>query len=319
MLARACALVGALVAGGYARVRRQLARRRRRAGLAAGVAIGRRGARRCGDRHHGGAPRARVSRPFRRRRPLTCCHGFPHHAEPPRLVVGSAAPGSPSLSPSSRSRRSPSSAPSSAARGPWSPSLPSLGVVLGRRRHPHHPLRADGHPPRGRAGPGRAGPGLPRPDRRPHRRARRVRRDDAGSRSRRSETAIDELEVALTSAQKRAAEATRKLNAEARRADVAEHEGRTTAGPPRRRRGARRRGHRPGRRAGAGARRAARRARRLARHPGPPPRLTRDNATAGLIRQRIRSPAVAASVRTRPAERPWRCGGRARVGHNQGP
>ena len=44
------------------------------------------------------------------------------------------------------------------------------------------------------------------------------------------ETAINELEVALSSAQKRAAEATRKMNAEARRADVAEHEGRTTVG-----------------------------------------------------------------------------------------
>jgi chromosome segregation ATPase len=42
------------------------------------------------------------------------------------------------------------------------------------------------------------------------------------------ETAINELEVALSSAQKRAAEATRKMNAEARRADVAEHEGRST-------------------------------------------------------------------------------------------
>jgi chromosome segregation ATPase len=40
------------------------------------------------------------------------------------------------------------------------------------------------------------------------------------------ESAISELEVALTSAQKRAAEATRKMNAEARRADVAEREGR---------------------------------------------------------------------------------------------
>lgn len=41
------------------------------------------------------------------------------------------------------------------------------------------------------------------------------------------EHTISELEVALTSAQKRAAEATRKMNAEARRADVAENEGRT--------------------------------------------------------------------------------------------
>jgi len=40
------------------------------------------------------------------------------------------------------------------------------------------------------------------------------------------EHAISELEEALTSAQKRAAEATRKMNAEARRADVAEREGR---------------------------------------------------------------------------------------------
>ena len=41
------------------------------------------------------------------------------------------------------------------------------------------------------------------------------------------EHAISELEEALTSAQKRAAEATRKMNAEARRADVAENEGRS--------------------------------------------------------------------------------------------
>jgi chromosome segregation ATPase len=40
------------------------------------------------------------------------------------------------------------------------------------------------------------------------------------------EHSIDELEVALGSAQKRAAEATRRLNGEARRADVAEQEGR---------------------------------------------------------------------------------------------
>jgi chromosome segregation ATPase len=45
----------------------------------------------------------------------------------------------------------------------------------------------------------------------------------------RQETALCELEVALTSAQKRAAEATRKLNAEARRAEVAEAEGRSYA------------------------------------------------------------------------------------------
>lgn len=40
------------------------------------------------------------------------------------------------------------------------------------------------------------------------------------------ESALSELEVALTSAQKRAADATRKLNTEARRAEVAEQEGR---------------------------------------------------------------------------------------------
>ena len=45
------------------------------------------------------------------------------------------------------------------------------------------------------------------------------------SRVEHQETALSELEVALTSAQKRAAEATRKFNAEARRADVAEREG----------------------------------------------------------------------------------------------
>lgn len=41
------------------------------------------------------------------------------------------------------------------------------------------------------------------------------------------EHSITELEVALGSAQKRAAEATRKMNGEARRADVAEQEGRS--------------------------------------------------------------------------------------------
>jgi chromosome segregation ATPase len=40
------------------------------------------------------------------------------------------------------------------------------------------------------------------------------------------EVALSELEEALTSAQKRAADATRKFNAEARRAEVAEQEGR---------------------------------------------------------------------------------------------
>ena len=43
------------------------------------------------------------------------------------------------------------------------------------------------------------------------------------------ESSILELEVALTTAQKRAAEATRKMNTEARRADVAEQEGRDLA------------------------------------------------------------------------------------------
>ena len=43
------------------------------------------------------------------------------------------------------------------------------------------------------------------------------------------ESSILELEMALTTAQKRAAEATRKMNTEARRADVAEQEGRDLA------------------------------------------------------------------------------------------
>jgi chromosome segregation ATPase len=42
-------------------------------------------------------------------------------------------------------------------------------------------------------------------------------------------TALGELEVALGSAQKRAADATRRLNAEARRAELAEREGRDVA------------------------------------------------------------------------------------------
>jgi hypothetical protein len=49
------------------------------------------------------------------------------------------------------------------------------------------------------------------------------------SRLEHQETALSELEVALTSAQRRAAEATRKFNAEARRAEVAEAEGRSYA------------------------------------------------------------------------------------------
>lgn len=44
------------------------------------------------------------------------------------------------------------------------------------------------------------------------------------------EVALSELEEALTSAQKRAADATRKFNAEARRAEVAEQEGRALTG-----------------------------------------------------------------------------------------
>ena len=39
------------------------------------------------------------------------------------------------------------------------------------------------------------------------------------------QTTIEELEIALTSAQRRAAETSRKLNAEAKRADLAEAEG----------------------------------------------------------------------------------------------
>jgi chromosome segregation ATPase len=49
------------------------------------------------------------------------------------------------------------------------------------------------------------------------------------ARADRQETALGELEVALASAQKRAAAATRRLNAEARRAEVAEQEGRAYA------------------------------------------------------------------------------------------
>ncbi|GAA1477869.1 hypothetical protein GCM10009623_23150 [Nocardioides aestuarii] len=48
------------------------------------------------------------------------------------------------------------------------------------------------------------------------------------SRVERQEVALTELEVALSAAQKRAAEATLKFNAEARRAELAENEGRDT-------------------------------------------------------------------------------------------
>ncbi len=49
------------------------------------------------------------------------------------------------------------------------------------------------------------------------------------SRADQQELALDELEKALGEAQKRAAEATRKFNAEARRAELAEQEGRAVA------------------------------------------------------------------------------------------
>ena len=49
------------------------------------------------------------------------------------------------------------------------------------------------------------------------------------ARAERQETALAELEGALTSAQRRAAAATRKLNTEARRAEVAEQEGRAVS------------------------------------------------------------------------------------------
>ena len=146
VLARACALVGALVAGGYLGYADQLARRRRRAGRAAGLAIGDRGARRCGDRHDGDGPRACVSRPFRRRRALTCLHVFPHSASPPArrrqrstrltvavaliVLVGGRRPRCrpQRLVAAGHARRA------AQRRARW-------------RRHPDHPLRADGDPP----------------------------------------------------------------------------------------------------------------------------------------------------------------------------
>jgi hypothetical protein len=48
------------------------------------------------------------------------------------------------------------------------------------------------------------------------------------ARAERQDVALSELEVALSAAQKRAAEATLKYNAEARRAELAENEGRAT-------------------------------------------------------------------------------------------
>jgi hypothetical protein len=69
VLARACALVGALVAGGYfgyalswVGVESELGEHR--------------GPRRRGDRHHRAAPRARVSRPLGRRRALKARHSI---------------------------------------------------------------------------------------------------------------------------------------------------------------------------------------------------------------------------------------------------
>ena len=108
-----------------------------------------------------------------------------------------------------------------------SPPLAARGPRRGG--HPDHPQRADADPPRRRARPGRAGAGLPRPDRGADRRADGASPTPCRAASRPTRHAIVELEVALTSAQRRAAEATRKMNAEARRADVAERRGRDTA------------------------------------------------------------------------------------------
>ena len=77
VLARACALVGALVAGGYLGYALSWVGVDTELGDAAGLALGRRGARRRCDRHHVAAPRARVSRPIRPGRVLTCWYGFP--------------------------------------------------------------------------------------------------------------------------------------------------------------------------------------------------------------------------------------------------
>ena len=149
VLARSCALVGALVAGGYAGYALSW--------LGVDAALGPQRILRCRSRRwprswssRRAAARTGLPGPVRGRGVLTPPlavppgpgnNSPPRHGEaapiqvsrfmtvspcfPPRLVAGNGAPGSrsPSLSSSSRPWQLP--APSSAARGPWSPALPS--------------------------------------------------------------------------------------------------------------------------------------------------------------------------------------------------
>ena len=92
VLARACALVGALVGRGLRRVRRDLARAGGRARRPACVALGGGRAGGAPDLRHGTAPRACVSRPSRRPGALVCSAWLPHPSHRHHDAV-SAAPG----------------------------------------------------------------------------------------------------------------------------------------------------------------------------------------------------------------------------------
>ena len=145
VLARSCVLVGALVAGGYVGyaltwlgVDTELATQRVWRSVAGG-------ARGCGDRHHSGAARARVSRPIRTTKtPNLTSMSSPQARRRQRstrltvavvlIVVAALAVAGAVLS------------------GSWLfvTAAAVLGVVLGAVGDPHHPLRTHADPPRRR-------------------------------------------------------------------------------------------------------------------------------------------------------------------------
>ena len=170
VLARACAYVGVLVAGGYLGYAAQLGRRLGRAGRAARRTLPHRGPRRRQRGGHGAAAGASVSRQERRGRRLAWPHVFPQGSS-------SAAqyPHHRRCRPCHhRGGRRPRRRPGWFVGSPRGRRRPRRRAR--RARRPDHPLRADAGPSRGQPRPGRAGSGLPRPHGRACRRARGVRR-----------------------------------------------------------------------------------------------------------------------------------------------
>ena len=218
VLGRAGALVGALVAGGYAGYAVSWIGSDGRAGRPAHPALGRGGRRGRRDRRRRAAPRTCVSRP----------KGAPRSPSL-RLMA------SPSATQATRRRQRSirvtvavglivlaalvvAGAALAAARGLLAHGRRRARRRPGRRRHPDHPHRAGRVPERGRTRPGRAGAGLLRARRRSGSPSTRRTSPTHQARIDEREQALDELEMALLAAQRRAATSTRKRNAEGRRA-----------------------------------------------------------------------------------------------------